>query len=318
MENIYIFLLIIILIILYMLALNRTNNKCNPAEYLENMSTSIKIKEPKHYLWVYWELINGATKPPEYIQLCLDIMKKNTSKTFKMVLLNEKNVFDYIPDLRTDINDLPIALKTDYIRIKLLYLYGGLWMDTDTIVMTDLKLVSDKLDDNVDFISFGCTGRICKNKEGYGKPSNGVIGSQRHGKLITRCLNALDKKMNAYYKIAKKRRYKLNYFELGKMIIWREYSNLMKIDPSYKLYHVPSYADGTRDVNGKWIALDIIFEKKLVYAHLDKLEIIMLANSNYCGKDPKYNWFCGLSKDKILQGNYFISELFRRALKRTV
>ena len=43
-------------------------------------------------------------------------MKKNCSNNFNVVFLNEKTIFDYWPELRKDINDLPIALKTDYIR----------------------------------------------------------------------------------------------------------------------------------------------------------------------------------------------------------
>ena len=122
------------------------------------------VEKRKHYLWVYWEKIaTKEIKLPDYIQLCLDIMKKNTKYTFDMVLLDQNNIYSYIPDLRKDINDLPIALKTDYIRIKLLHLYGGIWVDADTIVMTDLQLIQYKLTEGVDFIGAGCTGKICKN-----------------------------------------------------------------------------------------------------------------------------------------------------------
>ena len=41
---------------------------------------------------------------------------------------------------------------------------------------------------------------------------------------------------------------------------------------------------------------------------------IMLANSVYCSNDPKYNWFCKLDRNQILNGNYFISKLFNKAL----
>ena len=88
----------------------------------------------------------------------------------------------------------------------------------------------------------------------------------------------------------------------------------MKEDPSYKLYHLPSEMDGTRDKNGYWIPKNIIFDTKLKYADEDNLQFIMLANCIYCGTDPKYNWFCKLTKDEILKGKYFISKLFNKAL----
>ncbi|VBB18974.1 putative DXD-containing glycosyltransferase [Yasminevirus sp. GU-2018] len=269
----------------------------------------------KPYMWVYWELINGATKPPDYITLCLDIIRKNGSRYFEVVFLNEKNVFDYIPDLRKDINTLPIALKTDYIRVKLLHMYGGLWIDADTILMNNMRDIALKLNSGVDFIGFGCTGRSCKDQEGYGRPSNGVMGSIKRGKLISRCLNALDLKLNEFYSIPVDKRKEFNYFELGKLIIWDEYKQLMSIDPTYKMYHVPSYSDGTRDAYGRWVALEVIFDKHIEYSHPDKLLVVMLANSNYCGKDPKYNWFCKLTRAQVMRGDYFVSKLFRRAMQ---
>jgi hypothetical protein len=286
--------------------------KCAVTGELENMNNLIRTKP---FMWVYWELVNKAKSPPPYINLCMDIMKKNGSKYFIVIFLNERNIFEYIPDLRKDINDLPIALKTDYIRVKLLSLYGGLWVDADTILMNNLKTISEKLNNNIDYIGFGCTGSVCKDQEGYGRPSNGVIGSQKNGKLISRCLKALDHKLNEYYSIPKNKRKEFNYFDLGKMIIWSEYDKLIREDPDYKMYHVPSYSDGTRDANGKWIAKILIFKNDLKYSHRDKLMVVMLANSSYCGNDPEYNWFCKLSREQILNGDYFISGLFRDAMK---
>jgi len=311
LGNIVIFLLLIsLLIILSIVILN--NNECfSGSKTIESMNMNKK----KPYMWVYWELVNGAKSPPPYVNTCLDIIKKNGSRFFNVVLLNEKNIFNYISDLRKDINDLPVALKTDYIRVKLLYLYGGLWVDADTILMTNLEDISKKLNDGIDFIGFGCTGAICKDQEGYGKPSNGVMGSVKNGKLITRCLNALNKKLDSYYSLSKEKRKEFNYFDLGKLIVWVEYDQLIKEEPSYKLYHIPSYLDGTRDENGIWIANLLIFKKNYKYSHRDKLLFVALANSFYCGNDPKYNWFCKLSHDEILSGDYFISELFRDAIK---
>lgn len=308
---IYLLLLIglIICIMICCVCYDATKLECMQKNQLHTTTTS----KYKPYMWVYWELIKDAKEPPDYIKMCLEIIKKNGSRYFDVVQLNEKNIFDYIPDLRKDINTLPIALKTDYIRVKLLYMYGGLWIDADTILMNNLKDIADKLNKSVDFIGFGCTGPVCKDQEGYGRPSNGVIGSIKHGRLIDRCLKALDIKLNYYFSLPLNKRKEFDYFELGKMIIWTEYDKLMKDDPSYKMYHVPSYSDGTRDINGVWIAKDIIFEKNFTYAHPDKLLVIMLANSHYCGDKPYYNWFCKLNRTQIIKGDFFISKLFRRA-----
>ena len=272
-------------------------------------------KNKKKYLWTYWELINGAQKPPDYIDLCIDIMKKNSKKYFKLVILNEKSIFNYLPDLRRDINNLPIALKADYIRIALLYRYGGFWMDPDTIMMTDLKKIVHNLNKKNDFIGFGCTGQICKNLEGYGRPSNGVMGSIKKGKLISYCLQILNEQLNMYYETPMNKRKKFAYFDLGKKTIWKSYDKLIREDPSYNYYHVNAWMDGTRNKTGEWIAPELIFDNNIEYYDKNELQVVMLANSIYCGNDKKYNWFCKLSRSEIIGGQYFISSLFRDALK---
>ena len=276
----------------------------------ENMTTF-----SKPYMWVYWELVNGAKQPPEYISLCMDIMKKNASSNFNIIFLNEKTVFNYLPDLRKDINDLYIALKTDYIRVSLLKKYGGLWVDADTIIMTDLREIAEKLNLGIDYIGVGCTGAICKDQEGYGKPSNGIMGSVINGRLISRCLNKLNNKLDDYYNLPIKSRKNFDYFDLGKLIIWDEYKKLKKEDKTYQIYHVPSYADGTRDIKGRWVAMNLIFTNKIKYKDIKKLSFVMLVNSSFCGPNTRYNWFCKLNCNEILTGNYFISELFNMALK---
>jgi hypothetical protein len=283
-------------------------------QYQEQKYASNNSINHKPIMWVYWELVNGAIEPPAYISLCLDIMKRNASNTFNIKFLNEKSVFDYLPDLRSDINSLPIALKTDYIRVRLLTKYGGLWVDADTIIMTDLRELVEKLNQHVDYIGAGCTGPICLNQEGYGKPSNWLMGSIPNGKLITRCLNALNKKLDDYFSLPVDKRKEFDYYELGKIVIWEQYDKLIKDDLSYRMYHMPSYADGARDIKGKWVTLDIIFPNNIIYAYPEKLMICMLANGTYNGKDPKYNWFGKLSRKQILEGNYFVSQLFIKAL----
>lgn len=310
MKPILFFIILILLLLIYCSYINTSSPK-----YIDTFNESQKyVTNPKPVMWVYWELRNGNISPPDYIQLCLEIIHKNGSKYFDVVMLNEKNIFDYIPDLRKDINDLPIALKTDYIRIKLLYMYGGLWIDADTILMNNLKDIAGKINSGVDFIGFGCTGAVCKDQEGFTRPSNGVIGSIKHGRLVERCLKELDNKLNDYYNTPIDKRKDFNYFDLGKTIIWNQYDKLIKEDPSYKSYHVPSYADGTRDVDGRWIAKNIIFKKNFKYSRLDELLVVMLVNSSYCGDDSDYNWFCKLSREDILNGDYFITSLFKKAL----
>jgi hypothetical protein len=240
---------------------------------------------------------------------------------FNLIELDDQNVYDYLPDLRTDINDLPIALKTDYIRVALLYYYGGLWLDADTIMMTDMHQVVRLLNRGEDFIGFGCTGNPCTN--GYGVPSNGAMAAKKQSVLMEYCLDQLDDKLDELFEEEEEKEeeeredkvYKnLGYYDLGKFIIWNGIKHLEDTQ-GYKYHHFPSYVDGTRNKEGYWIAKELIKPIDIQLQNEDKLMMVFLVNSTICGKDPEYNWFCGLSEDEILDGDYFVTHLFRRALK---
>jgi hypothetical protein len=315
--NVIFRLVIIIIIILLIYLIIKRHYECNKYNHfdeiiknIDNISIDNNIKLP---MFTYWELINGASKPPDYIELCFETIKKHSKKYFNLHILNETTIFNYLPNLRKDINDLPITFKSDYIRIALLYEYGGMWMDADTIMMNDFEYLAKLLHNGIDFIGFGCSFTTCTGTMGYGKPSNGVIGSVKHGKLIGRYLRALNVKLNEYFAIEKNKRESFNYFDLGKYLIWEEYAKLMTIDPDYRYYHVPAEMDGTRNAVGKWITIDLIFVKPIEFKDKNKLILVMLANNTYCSK--KYNWFCRLSRNDILKGKFVISDLFRLALK---
>ena len=303
-----IILIVILVIVLYVIT---THN-----EYFADFTTLPVDFQKKIFnkpiIWSYWELKPGDISPPAYINLCFKTFYYNCATKFDVKILNEKTVYDYIPELRNDLNHLNIAAKSDYIRIALLYFYGGIWLDADTIVMTDLKQITDKLDQAWDFVGFGCTGNKCMY-DGYPRPSNGAMASQKGSILMKNTLLELDKKLDEYYSQDTTIREKLGYFDLGKIILWKEIDNLIKLQ-NYNYYHFPSYADGSRDVDGNWIAPYLIFEKNINLMDHSRLIIVFLANSIYCGNDTKYNWFCKLSEEDILNGPYFVSSLFRKSL----
>src|SRR5690606_2883659 len=97
------------------------------------------------------ETKKGSKKPP-YIDMCLELFHKKCKNVYDVIILDEKSVYKYLPNLRKDLDKLPLALKADYIRVALLYKYGGLWLDADTIVITDLHEIKEKLDEGWDFV----------------------------------------------------------------------------------------------------------------------------------------------------------------------
>jgi len=279
-----------------------------PIEYF----TSVRdISKP--IIWGYWENKPGKTRP-DYLDLCLDTFDKYNIYTFQIIILNEKSVYDYLPDLRQDINNFSLAHKSDYIRIKLLYTYGGIWLDIDTIVMRNLMPIVDKLNEGFDFVGFGCSYDKCDDdKTGFPEPSNQAMASQKNSVLMKRVLDKLNKFVDDH------QNKDFEYFDMGKKLIWDSIAELRK-EIKYKYYHYNSSYDGSRDINGDWVNVDNhISEKPTKLLDNGKnLFFIFLENNKFMGDDPKYNWFSKLSRDEIMKGPWWISQLFRKSLNFAV
>ena len=262
----------------------------------------INIKS-KNKIWMYWENKPG-TKKPDYLNLCLDTIKKNCSKDFDIILLNEKTVYNYLPKL-PDLSFLEIPQKADYIRLCLLKKYGGIWLDSDIIVIKSLKPIIDKLK-NYNFVGFGC--HRCKNNNGYGKPANWVLVSRKNDKLINNCLKEANKIIfNKEYNKSNKK----NYHKIGRNLIWSELKKLLENDKEWKYYHYNSKCL-ERDSNGKkLINKRMISNEDIDRKCLDKLLFVPIYNT--APGFPK--WFKKMSKQQLLNKNFLISKFFRLSLK---
>lgn len=279
--------------------------------YSPSYEHMVNISKPT--IWGYWENKPGKTRP-EYLDLCLETFYKYNKDDLNIIILNEKTVYDYLPDLRKDINNFSLAHKSDYIRIKLLYTYGGIWLDIDTIMMQNLMPIIKKIDEGYDYIGFGCSYTNCNNTQtGYPKPSNQAMAAKKDSNLLKRVLNKLDKFVTEH------QNKKFEYFDMGKKLIWEAVEELQK-EQNYKYYHYNSSYDGSRDINGNWVNVDnhISKEPTVLLDHGKNLFFVFLENNKFMGNDAKYNWFSKLTKEEVLNGPWWISQLFRQSLHKSI
>ena len=110
--------------------------------------SSIKKDVPKK-VWMYWE----GNEIPYIVELCIDKIIKN-NPDFEINFINQTTLFKFI-----NVEDIPnfnlIQHKADYIRLKLLYQYGGVWIDSSIMMFENLnyylKILSKH---NCSFLSF--------------------------------------------------------------------------------------------------------------------------------------------------------------------
>lgn len=103
-------------------------------------------------VWLYWEDLPGQKRAP-YLDLCLETIRLHSPS--EPVLLDYKTAFDYV-DLdakRWEALRTP-AFRSDYLRARLLYRYGGLWADVDTIAFPSLGTLLETLRDE-EVVAFG-------------------------------------------------------------------------------------------------------------------------------------------------------------------
>jgi Capsular polysaccharide synthesis protein len=113
----------------------------------------------KRVIWQYWE--TRGTKPA-FIDGLSQIARKNAG--VEIVLVTPETLHAYLPDLPPEILQIQeMAHKADMIRAMLVLRHGGMWLDSDAIVLQDLSWLFEYLDD-VEFVGFNDHGRLRSGK----------------------------------------------------------------------------------------------------------------------------------------------------------
>lgn len=112
----------------------------------KNAISSVKI--PKK-VWIYWD----SLQVPDLIKAIIENNKRK-NPTYEFTVLNETNLFDFIP--KVDFHkDMLAAHKADYIRLKLLSINGGIWLDATTILIDNLDWVEEmSISNHYDLIGY--------------------------------------------------------------------------------------------------------------------------------------------------------------------
>ena len=289
---------IIILFIIY--SYNKYKNKI----YVNRKKlTKVFNLDNQNNIFMYWETLPGKKKP-EYLDLCYDTVIKNCSNDFEILMLNEKNIKYYLPNLRDDLDKkLKIQQKVDYYRLLLLYNYGGIWLDSDTIVIKSLKILFNKLK-TYNYIGFGCHKSGCQNT-GKPFPANWVMMCKKNEVLMKKCINKAD-----YYLDNSKHLFN-SYFKLGRNLLNNEIKSLLINDKNWDYYHHSSICT-ERDSRDKKIYNSRMISKENIDPKcLDIIYFIPIYNTA-----PGFpDWFINMKKNKILSSDMLISKYFRLALK---
>lgn len=111
-------------------------------------------------IWAYWE-----GPKPLWIQRCQETIENHSHGELEVLNADSFQSL-WVNDRDLDLDKLCLAHKADFIRIYMLKHYGGLWLDLDCVVMSDLRPML-KTTKHWDFIAY---------KHWTGAISNAFIG----------------------------------------------------------------------------------------------------------------------------------------------
>ena len=233
------------------------------------------IKDAYQYnnIFLYWE-----KERPVYLDLCLETIKKHCQKHFKIIILTPENINKFLPNIHPKWKDMPIpAQKADYLRIAILYYYGGFYFDFDTIVLQSIKPWLEKLQDYE---------LVWAN--------NSNFGGQKGSTFLKICLQVLNHKLN------KSSNLQFIWAELGATI-----SEIKKIlSDKINQYKIPEDEyNGKKSINWKYdnSKTGFISNQSLDEYYHEKQKIVILHNNLY--KKIKE-----MTKEEVLESEMLLSK----------
>lgn len=248
-------------------------------------------------VWMYW-----TGKKPDLIQKLANKVNKNSNngKNYILRYLNDTTIKDYI-DIPEWFYRLKAAHKADYVRVKLLRKYGGIWLDADTVVLNNMnKLFSYLEGDKKGFFIIENDFNLC----------NGVFGSKANTELMKEWERHIDdilkKKLELYKNTANE--LPLNWTEIGSSImteigkknieLYKDYKIINGLKQYYRIpYRNPElfFKDLKDDLKIKKIYDDIIKNDdivilvNLVYRIWEVLKTKEFLNETLIGKLISYD-----------------------------
>ncbi len=204
------------------------------------------------------------------------------SVNYKVHLLTDKNLNEYVKDIPECFDKLCAAHQADFIRVNVICDYGGIWLDSDTLVLESLDTI--------------CNGFFIK--EDPNSLCNGIFGSKPNTPLMIKWKNSISEVLK------NNKNGVINWTQIGGDIL----NTLYKTNPElYDDYVIYNGMDNVYPVNWKYCVDQYIVKPYDNYKTIIRgyQPFIVLVNSVYRSLENK-------TEREILEGNiplnYFLNK----------
>lgn len=195
----------------------------------------------------------------------------------------------YVNDIPEYFYNLCYAHQADFIRVNVICDYGGIWLDSDTLVLDSLDSLFDIIDNNKGFL-------IKQNNDGL---SNGIFGSEKGTLFMKEWKNKMRKKLDVTNG-------KIGWTDIGNSMM----NDIYNLNPSLlEKYKIFEGLDNLYPIQWDKCVTEFINKPYDNYKTIirDYQPLVVLVNSVYKALENN-------TLDEIINGtmpiNYFINKSF--------
>ncbi len=239
-------------------------------------------------IWQYWETVG---QKPAFVDGLHEFAQSNSGA--KVIVVTPATLDAYLPELPRAIHDISqIEHKSDMIRAMLVKRYGGMWLDSDAVVLRRLDWMFDLLD-NHEFVCFNRGGRLDEHRPWVrvscfcSRPAGQIVSEW----VLRQC--------------AKFPRIEYGWEEIGSALlhpICLQHRDNVVVLPFEQIAPI-AWQNVDQFLLGPADAADQIVQK---------CDIVMLHNSSLRSRLPV---LCSMSIAEIATGNHLLGAIMRHAMQ---
>ncbi len=166
-------------------------------------------------IFIYW-----VGKEYKLIKILRDLifLHSNNGKGYKVHFLTNKNINEYIENIPEYFNELIPAHQADLVRVLVICEYGGIWLDSDTLVLDSLDSLFNILDEKDGFLLKHFT------------LGNGVFGSNKQTEFMKTWRKLLLLKVS-------EEKEKMEWAACGSIMLEKLYKENIDLFKNYKIFN---------------------------------------------------------------------------------
>ena len=242
-------------------------------------------------IYLYWV---GKEYKLIYILRDLIYLHSTNGVGYKVNLITDKNIREYVKDIPDYFSSLCPAHQADFVRVHVICDYGGIWLDSDTLVIDKLDSLFDLIEKKNGFFMKENNTILC----------NGIFGSKKQTNLMIEWKKNLTNILN-------QKKNKIGWTDIGNKMLEYMYNKNPSLYNDYKIFEG---LDNMYPVNWKNCVEEFIEKPYDNYKNIvrEYQPLVVLVNSVYKKLENK-------TEKEILEGNmpinYFINKSFENNRK---